>query len=171
MPVDSNTRSDSVGWRPIASHPTYEVSRGGDVRKIGGPSMGQFFNQHGYKLVRLSSPRATMRVHRLVAFAFIPNPEEKPFVNHINNDRADNRADNLEWCTQKENIAHADRQGRMVRDYWVGRRSPNAALTDEQVMEIRSAYTGGGRSHQSLALEFGISKRAIGRLLNGETYV
>lgn len=64
---------------------------------------------NGYRRVNLYK-NGTMKhyyVHRLVAAAFIPNPECLPVVNHINADPSDNRAENLEWCTQVRNIEHS----------------------------------------------------------------
>lgn len=63
-----------------------------------------------YRVVHLSLPKGKNkieRVHRLVAIAFIENPDKKPEVNHINCIRDDNRADNLEWVTHKENLNHS----------------------------------------------------------------
>lgn len=69
----------------------------------------------GYARVTLSKDYKIERfqVHRLVAEHFIPNPENKPFVNHIDNNGLNNHVTNLEWCTQSENMMHAQKQGRL----------------------------------------------------------
>lgn len=66
-------------------------------------------NGHGYKIISLRKPkhRKNFYIHRLVATAFIPNPTQARYINHIDYNRENNKIDNLEWCTQKENINHS----------------------------------------------------------------
>lgn len=158
-------------WKPVKWYETtYMVSAAGDISRADGRPVTQHLNDQGYALVRLSKPRAMLRVHRIVAEAFIPNPMMLPVVNHIDSNRSNNHVKNLEWCTQAQNIRHAHSLGRMCTDYWKGKRSPNAGLTDEIAAEIRLRYAEGGVSYATLADAFLTNKRTIGRIIKGETY-
>lgn len=79
-----------------------------------GKILNIYLDGKGYQMVRpsLFGIPKTLMVHRLVAQAFIPNPDNKPAVNHINSNCLDNRAVNLEWCTIAENNHHALTNGR-----------------------------------------------------------
>ncbi len=159
-------------WKPVLNYETrYEVSSNGDVRMISGRVLKQWLNEQGYSLVRLSKPRKVIRVHRLVAAAFCDNADAKPFVNHIDCNRSNNKAENLEWCTQWENLNHSQNLGRMQRNYWTGKRSPSAKLPDDAAQGIRRDYAAGGVSWETLGLRYGISKRSVGRIVRGESYV
>ena len=101
-------------WRPIRGFPGYEVSDHGRVKSL---ARDYHYGSHedmilyqgdwrGYKCVTLfrSGKRHHKLVHRLVADAFIPNPDKLPIINHKDETPANNRADNLEWCTYRYNI-------------------------------------------------------------------
>lgn len=92
----------------------YKVSNLGNVKSLRFNKerfLKQGFNKKtGYNSVVID--KVTITVHRLVALTFISNPENKPCVNHINGVKNDNRIENLEWCTQKENIRHAWKLGK-----------------------------------------------------------
>lgn len=89
--------------------PNYEITTDGRVFNRYGNEMYQYTNRNGYSCVRLSHDggRTAYTVHRLVANTFIPNPENKETINHINGIKTDNRIDNLEWATYGENLKHA----------------------------------------------------------------
>lgn len=158
-------------WQPISGYEgLYQVSSSGEVRKTSGRMLKQWENDQGYRIVRLNNPRKCYRVHRLVAAAFCFRPSGANVVNHINHVRSDNRCQNLEWCTQWQNLNHAQKHNRMQRDYWEGKRSPNAILSDDQVREIRSLYKLGGTSYEKLGRKYSLSKRAVQRVIKQETY-
>ena len=98
-------------WKTVVGFPNYEVSNTSEIRnKTTRRILKQCFDSsNGYMVVNLFDERGTHRkyVHRLVGEAFIPNPENKRTINHIDCDKTNNRIDNLEWATDSENMRHA----------------------------------------------------------------
>lgn len=117
-------------WKVIPGFDLYEVSNYGRIKCHDREKRNNhgiiLIKEHylkpqdngcGYGKVQLKQDGKRQRfyIHRLVASAFIPNPENKPFINHLDNNPMNNHVSNLAWCTQKENVDWMIKQGRNKR--------------------------------------------------------
>lgn len=156
-------------WKPIIeTDGQYEISSFGRIKKLFHRRGGKKYpcnphkifegtNSRGYVAtnIRYNGKASPQMVHRLIAAAFIPNPKNLPFINHIDGVKSNNSISNLEWCTQKENNHHATRIGLVPRpkgkDVWCSK------LTEEQVLEIFNSNESG----LVLAAKYGVRHSTI----------
>lgn len=147
----SNGESVEI-WKPIEEYYGYEVSNFGNVRSLSRLTMGRWGkmktspgrllkpdeHKFGYLRVELckDGKKKKYLLHRLVAAAFIDNPEAKRTVNHIDSNRKNNHISNLEWCTHKENTAHGVSVGRIKFPNY-----DNRHLSVEQRRRLRQAFS------------------------------
>lgn len=123
-------------WRETPEALGYEVTSDGEVRRIKtGNILSPSMNNSGYMLVNVGPKgnRYSRSVHRMVARAFVDGYEEGLDVNHINGDKLDNRAENLEWCSRSDNIRHAFEAGLAH-----GHKGPNAGTPPVRVRIIET---------------------------------
>lgn len=98
---------DGDNWRVIDGYSGYKVSRSGQIVNTRANKLLKPKIQNGYHYIKLNGSNSkNLILHRLVAKAWIPNPENKPNVDHIDSNPLNNHADNLKWVTQKENMAN-----------------------------------------------------------------
>lgn len=107
-------------WKTIEDYPKYEVSNNGDVRNIKTGKVLKHTLTKGYHYVEITNKdneRKRVRVHRLVANAFIPNPYNLETVNHKDLNKGNNNVENLEWMTYADNNRHSmEKQGRRITE-------------------------------------------------------
>lgn len=154
-------------WKSIKGYEGhYSISNKGSVIsfKKGGQDIKIKYKKSGYAFVGLfiNGVAKYFHVHRLVAEAFIPNPENKPQVNHVNGVKNDNRVENLQWMTDSENKLHR---------YRILKQPNNNKLTKEIANKIRSEYIPRKNSTYKLAKVYSVSPSLISMVVLNKIYV
>ena len=145
-------------WKPIEENPVYLVSNYGRVRTIDHSVWCKVNNSYSIRKGRFCTPtnnnskrywrvgvqinnrQKHLAIHRLVAKAFIPNPDNLPQINHIDGDKSNNKVSNLEWCNNGYNQAHAWKNN--LKDVTkMSEHSSLRKLTVEQVRFIKEEYS------------------------------
>jgi len=163
----------SLIWKDVEGYEgLYQVSTTGLVKSLSSNKGNQysnkvflkkqFLNRYGYLMVtfRKNGVRKNFTVHKLVAKAFLSNPENKPQVNHINGNKICNRVENLEWCTSSENQKH--------RFNTLNHTVYNRLLNKNEVFEILSQKGKGWR--KEISKKLGVSEACIKAVRSGRNY-
>ena len=172
----SEVWKDVVGYEGL-----YEVSDKGNVRsverkdsigrKYGRQVLKPINNGLGYLRVKLykGGTRKNKLVHRLVAEAFIPNPENSPQVNHVDEVKDNNKVQNLEWCDSRYNSNHGTRNERTAQAQSKKVRAVNAKTGE--VVEFNSTQDAGRKGYSSSKVSAacrGVYKTVTGKLVGGD---
>ena len=161
-------------FKQIKEYENYSVSNYGRIRNDKTDRILKPQKDHGgYLHVALCKNGVckTHSIHRLVALAFIDNPENKRTVNHLDGIKTNNFDSNLEWATDKENIHHSWDNGLNKVPCLKGSKHGMAKLTEDQVLEIRKLYATGDYTQTALAKMFGVSQDLISRIVNRKIWV
>lgn len=161
-------------WRPVKGYEgKYEVSNLGTVKRVckgKGSKLGRVVRQNnhnsGYKTVSLwrDNRGKSYLVHRVIASAFLGEIANGLEVNHIDGDKTNNRADNLEIVTRNENIRHAMNIGLIDNR---GANNPSAKLSEADVHLIKQLYRPKICGYKTLGKRFGVTPYAIRNIIKG----
>lgn len=168
--------SSSENFKPVEGFPDYRIGDKGTLisLKSGIPiRLSARKHSQGYLTYSLCFQGKVFYflAHRLVAQHYIPNPQNKPNVNHINGNKQDNRVENLEWCTPSENNKHAVEIG-CFKDVFQdrkGTKNDNCKLTEDDVKKIRSLLDLGVYQYE-IAVIFGVGQAHISRIKRGKLW-
>jgi hypothetical protein len=158
-------------WKDIEGYNgVYKVSNYGNVKSLAGIKeriLKPYYDKDGYERVVFSykTKRKNYSIHRLVASHFVSKNKHKNIVNHIDGVKTNNHASNLEWCTNHENILHAEKMG--LRDTR-GEKGTKSKLKEKDVLHIRSLK--GVVSCLKLAKQYNVGHAAIIKIWHNKTW-
>ena len=126
-----------------------------------------YVDKNGYKRVYICGKR--FLVHRLIAKAFIPNPDSLPVVNHKDTNTLNNQVENLEWTTVRDNIIYSPTYQKRVENIPKGETCHFSVLTEKDVLEIM-ALLDEGMSCNQIASMYNVVPKSIRNIKNGNTW-
>jgi hypothetical protein len=158
-------------WKVVPQNRKYVISNMGRIASARGGSsrvLSPFDNGKGYKQIRITTDaERNYYIHRLVAQAFIPNPENKKEVNHIDANKSNNAVTNLEWVNLQENREHAKSTGLI----WRGEKAPGAKLKEADVLDIRRIFQENPKENKSeIGRRFGVGCEAIIKIVRRQRW-
>lgn len=152
-------------WRKVPNYLGYEASTFGEIRRRG-KILTTEISKLGYCRKYLKDLKINLLIHRAVALAFIPNPENKLQVNHKDGNKQNNYVPNLEWVTPSENMKHSFSIGRKII---YGQDAGRSKLTNIQVGIIREALKH-NHTQKKIAKYFRLDASTISRINTGDNW-
>lgn len=159
--------------KPIVGFEDYKINQFGEVINKHDKMLKHSTDRYGYKFVTLyRNKKPNIKyIHRLVALSFIPNPDNKETVNHINGNKGDNKLENLEWATYSENIRHAYKLGLSSVHKQFGEKSGTAKLNRQKVAEIRALTATRKYKQKEIAEMYGVKRETIRKVTNNLSWI
>lgn len=162
-------------WRDIEGYKgLYQISNYGRVKSYVSNPLGKILKHRHYSeyntvvLIDKNGDSKKYMVHRLVALAFIHNPNDYPMINHIDGDKHNNLPENLEWCTQSQNAKHA--YNVLYPGCLKGEGCSTSILTNETALEIFKMGESGEYLHREIAEKFGIDRSTVTDIIRGKSW-
>ncbi len=161
------TMTEMEIWKAAPGCPGYDVSNLGRIRSNRGVLRPNYSQEYPYVTIHGGGKRRTVRIHTLICEAFHgPRPTPAHEVAHEDGIPANVSSDNLRWSTRSANMADKNKHGTAQ----IGDRNGNVILNDDLIRQIRATYQFRKFGLVRTARKFGIGKRTVHQIINGETW-